>query len=75
MRVELVVAMVSVAIVIGVLVLHGLVPRNRLLPRLERAEAGVAEAKADGRLSAVTGEALLQHLEGLRKACVRGEEG
>jgi hypothetical protein len=75
MRIELVVAILSVAMVIGALILRGLVRRFRRLRRLERAEAGVAEAMADGRLSAATGEALLQHLDGLRRACVRGGEG
>lgn len=75
MRIELVVALSSVAMVIFALVLRGLVRRFRRLRRLERAEAGVAEAMADGRLSATTGEALLQHLDGLRRACIRGGEG
>ncbi len=75
MRIELVVALSSVAMVIGALILRGLVRRFRRLRRLERAETGVVEAMADGRLSAATGEALLQHLDGLRRACVRGGEG
>ena len=75
MRIELFVALSSVALVILALVLRGLVRRFRRLRRLERAEVGVAEAMADGRLSATTGEALLQHLDGLRRACVRGGEG
>ena len=75
MRIELVVAISLVAMVIGALILRGLVRRFRRLRRLERAEAGVVEAMADGRLSAATGEALLQHLDGLRRACVRGGEG
>jgi len=75
MRIELVVAISLVAMVIGALILRGLVRRFRRLRRLERAEAGVAKAMADGRLSAATGEALLQHLDGLRRACVRGGEG
>lgn len=75
MRIELVVAISSVVLVIGLLLLRGLVRRFKRLRRLDRAETGVAEAMADGRLSAATGEALLQHLDGLRRACVRGGEG
>lgn len=37
--------------------------------RLEACEASVEKAVADGRLSSATGEALLQHLEGLRREC------
>ena len=42
--------------------------------RLEKCEADVAAAVADGRLARATGEALLQHLEGVRRECV-GEGG
>jgi Flp pilus assembly protein TadB len=75
MRAELVVAMVLVAMVVGALVLLWLVRRFRRLRRLERATVGVSRAMDDGRLSAATGEALLQHLDGLRRACSRGREG
>ena len=75
MRTELVVAMVLVAMVVGVLALRWLVRRFRRMRRLERATAGVSRAMADGRLTAMTGEALLQHLDGLRRACSRGREG
>lgn len=37
--------------------------------RLERCEADVAAAIADGRLTRATGEAVLQHLEGARREC------
>ena len=37
--------------------------------RLERCEADVAAAIADGRLTRATGEAVLQHLEGVRREC------
>jgi hypothetical protein len=47
----------------------------KLLRRLDRAESVVADAMADGRLAIATGEALLQHLDGLRRACIRGGEG
>lgn len=75
MRAEVVVAMVLVAMVVGALVLLWLVRRFRRLRRLERATVGVSRAMDDGRLSAATGEALLQHLDGLRRACSRGREG
>jgi len=38
--------------------------------RLEKCEADVAAAIADGRLARATGEALLQHLEGVRRECI-----
>ena len=75
MRTDLVVAIVLVTMVVGALVLRRLVRRFRRIRRLERATAGVARAMADGRLSAITGEALLQHLDGLLRACSRGREG
>ena len=43
--------------------------RRRRVRRLENSEASVAKAVADGRLPRATGEALLQHLEGLRREC------
>ena len=48
--------------------------RLRRVRRLEDSEADVAKAMADGRLSGATGEALLQHLEGLRREC-SGDNG
>lgn len=75
MRTELVVALVLVAMVVGLLVLRWLVRRFRRLHRLDRAALGVSRAMADGRLATGTGEALLQHLDGLRRACSRGREG
>ena len=70
----LTVALVSVALALAGALLCGLVRRHRRLRRLDRAEARVAEGMADGRLAAATGEALLQHLDGLRRACTwRGE--
>jgi hypothetical protein len=41
--------------------------RLRRLRRLANAEASVAQSLAEGRLSRATGEALLQHLDGLRR--------
>jgi HAMP domain-containing protein len=75
MRTELVVAVALVAMVVGVLALRWLVRRFRRLRRLERATVGVSRAMADGRLTATTGEALRQHLDGLRRACSWGREG
>ncbi len=72
MRTELVVAMVMVAMVVGTLILRWFVRRFRRLRRLGRATVGVSRAMDDGRLTAATGEALLQHLDGLRRACSRG---
>ncbi len=43
--------------------------RWRRVSRLENSEASVAKAVADGRLPRASGEALLQHLEGLRREC------
>ena len=74
MKTALIVAAASTVIVLVSLILAGLVRRIRLARRLERAESRVEEAIADGRLTTATGEALLQHLDGLRRACVwRGE--
>ncbi len=74
MNLALVVAVAVAVVTVGAIVMRGLVRRFRLLRRLDRAEAAVAEAIADGRLAVATGEAALQHLEGLRRACVwRGE--
>jgi len=46
-----------------------LLRRRRRVRRLEDSEASVAKAVADGRLPRSSGEALLQHLEGLRREC------
>jgi hypothetical protein len=43
--------------------------RQRRVRRLEQSEAEVAKAVADGRVPRASGEALLQHLEGLRREC------
>ena len=72
MRIELVVAILVIATAIGGIILRGLVRRIRRLRRLDRAQTGVEKAVADGRLAVSTGEALKQHLDGLRRACVRG---
>jgi hypothetical protein len=75
MRTEFVIAMVLVAMVLGAIVLRKLARRFRRIRRLKGAAAGVSRAMADGRLAATTGEALMQHLDGLRRACSRGREG
>jgi Flp pilus assembly protein TadB len=75
MTTELVVGVVLGAVVIGLLVLRWLVRRYRRLRRLDRAVVDVSLAMDDGRLAATSGEALLQHLDGLRRACSLGREG
>ncbi len=47
------------------------VRRHRWVRRLELSELGVEAGVAEGRLAAATGEALMQHLEGLRRECSR----
>jgi HAMP domain-containing protein len=74
MGIEPIVATVLVAFLLG-LACRWLVRRYRRLRRLERATGDVSRGMADGRLAAETGEALLQHLDGLRRACSRGREG
>lgn len=71
----LTIAAVAIAIVTGIVILRGFVRRFRRLRRLERAEERVSEAMADGRLATAAGEAVLQHLDGLRRACARWREG
>jgi len=71
--VVLLVVLVAAAVVGGAIVRRGL-RRHRRVRRLERAEASVATAVADGRMSTATGQALLQHLEGLRRICSSGGE-
>lgn len=75
MRIELFLAIVLVSHLLGAIVLRWLVRRFRRIRRLDRATASVSRAMADGRLAATTGEALMQHLDGLRRACSRGREG
>ena len=66
---------VSLALVAGFFILRAFVRRFRRLRRLDRAEERVSEAMADGRLAKPAGEAVLQHLDGLRRACARWREG
>ena len=46
---------------------------RRRIRLLENAEFEVSAALDDGRLARGTGEALLQHLEGLRRECSGGD--
>jgi len=70
----LTIAAAAAALVTGILILRASVRRFRRLRRIDRAEEHVAEAMADGRLTTAAGEALLQHLDGLRRACARWRE-
>jgi len=65
---------VAVAALAAVFPLRRYVKRRLRRRRLEKCEADVAAAVADGRLARATGEALLQHLEGVRRECA-GEGG
>jgi hypothetical protein len=70
------IASLLVALVVAAVdALLGPLRRRRTVRRLERAESEVAEAVEGGRLARPTGEALLQHLEGLRRSIVGGREG
>lgn len=75
METALTVAGLSAVLVVGVFLLRAIVRRYRRLRRLERAAYNVSEAMADGRLPAAAGEALLQHLDGLRRTCARWAGG
>ena len=68
MMAVLMVAGSAVAAVVG----RRLVRRHRWVRRLEQSAIGVEAGVAEGRLRATTGEALMQHLEGLRRECSRG---
>jgi hypothetical protein len=52
-----------------------LLARRRWRRRISEAEREVADAVQDGRMAATTGEAVLQHLEGLRRDCGNLNEG
>jgi hypothetical protein len=60
---------------VGAFVLRTLVRRHRRIHQVERAARNVSDAMADGRLPAAVGEALLQHLHGLRRTCARWTGG
>ena len=62
------------AAVLALAVLRPFARRWKWRRQLARSEGEVATAMADGRLSSATGEALLQHLEGLRRVCGRDRE-
>ena len=65
-------SLLAASVVAVVDALLGPLRRRRTVRQLERAEAEVTEALADGRLARITGEALLQHLEGLRRSIAGG---
>jgi hypothetical protein len=65
-------ALILVAAAAAAVGLRGRLRRWRTVRRLKRAELEVEDAVADGRLARVTGETLLQHLEGLRRALAGG---
>jgi len=64
----LLVAGSAVAAVVG----RRVVRRHRWVRRLDQSEFRVEAGVAEGRLAAATGEALMQHLEGLRREISRG---
>lgn len=68
------VAAVTMVGAAGVLV-RRVARRWRTVRRLAAAERKVAEAIEDGRLSRSTGQAVLQHLEGLRRSVAGFREG
>jgi len=73
MMVMAVVIVLLVVLTVGGGIARRVLRRRRWVRRLERAEKGVAAAVADGRIASLTGEALLQHLEGLRRVAGGGE--
>lgn len=75
MNTALTAAGLMAVVAVGALVLRTLVRRHRRLRRLQRAADSVSEAMADGRLPLAAGEALLQHLHGLRRTCARWTGG
>ena len=75
MNVEPVIGVALLTLVVLALILRGLARRIRCMRRLDRALGDVAEAMSDGRIPNATGEALMQHLDGLRRSCVRGRGG
>ena len=69
------VILIVAAAAAGLTYLRPYARRWRWRRRLIQAEGEVAAAMADGRLQRATGEAMLQHLEGLRRQCTRNGEG
>ena len=69
---ELILGFVAVMGLVAVLLGSAWWRRRRRLSRLVAAAAEVEAAVSGGRLPQSTGEALLQHLEGLRRACPGG---
>jgi hypothetical protein len=75
MSTALIVVTVFAVVLMALFVFRRVVRRYRRFRRIELAERKVSEAVADGRLPHAPGEALLQHLDGLRRACARWREG
>lgn len=64
--------LVAVALAVSVVAAVGFraaLRRCKRIRRLRSSEQAVAAALEEGRLSQATGQALLQHLEGLRREC------
>ncbi len=74
MKVGVLMVILATAIVASAMIRRA-IRRHRRIRRLVRAEETVALAVSDGRISTATGQALLQHLEGLRRECTDGGEG
>jgi hypothetical protein len=75
MKTSLIAAVTIVVVLTALFIFRVAVRRYRRLHRIELAERRVSEAMADGRLAKAFGEALLQHLDGLRRACARWRQG
>jgi hypothetical protein len=67
------VAAILIAVTVAA-VLRPTLRRRRWRRQLQAAGSEVEAAMADGRVAADTGEALLQHLDGLHRACSDGRE-
>ena len=75
MKVVLLLVVFVAAAAVGGTIVRRTFRRYRRIRTLVRAEDSVAVAVADGRVSTATGQALLQHLEGLRRMCSGRGEG
>ena len=75
MKTSLIAVLAITVVVTALFIVRAAVRRYRRLHRIELAERRVSEAMADGRLAKASGEALLQHLDGLRRACARWGQG
>jgi hypothetical protein len=75
MKVVVLAVVLVVAAAVGGAIVRRVIRRYRRIRLLARAEDSVAAAVSDGRMSTATGQALLQHLEGLRRICSGRGEG